>query len=379
LIKAHYAFPSELEELGKRATIITIGRALWRFKHALNKFYVQPGVSPLNRFGFITPNEWNSLQQLHTTPEIIALSSRMKELIQKNKFKHILEPSGYKATIPLWTKNEQKLCEAGIPDPLEGCMLRTRNWIQCWSHTNDIGQLVTSNSDITRVIENAKDLIAKEKANKFKPQGQKDQLSVALETEEHWGCTWAISSIASWKEGFTEDIHMYKRRGRYDKDVESTNNDEDRFATLFFNFMKKHQDIIISQVFVPQINLDISTRFTLSNASSAPDQQKYHVDDINEPTPCTLLYVKCRTLRTIKVVDTIVIATRIMHGQPIPSKCALVDVTMIREGHEFEDLDYPYEEEEIEKLKDAKGNFILWPHKDIILKIIPRRLFHHRI
>jgi hypothetical protein len=56
LIKAHYVFPSKHEECGKRATILTIGRALRRFRHALNKFYVQPGVSPFNRFGFITPN-----------------------------------------------------------------------------------------------------------------------------------------------------------------------------------------------------------------------------------------------------------------------------------------------------------------------------------
>jgi hypothetical protein len=41
---------------------------------------------------------------------------------------------------------------------------------------------------------------------------------------------------------------------------------------------------------------------------------------------------------------------------------------MIREGYEFEDLDYPDKEEGIEKLKDAKGNFILWPHKNIIIK-----------
>jgi hypothetical protein len=46
----------------------------------------------------------------------------------------------------------------------------------------------------------------------------------------------------------------------------------------------------------------------------------------------------------------------------------VVKVAMIREGHEFEDLDYPDEEEGIEKLKDAKVNFILWPRKDIILK-----------
>jgi hypothetical protein len=91
------------------------------------------------------------------------------------------------------------------------------------------------------------------------------------------------------------------------------------------------------------------------------------VDDINESTSCTLLYVKGRMLRTFKVVDAIVMATCIMHGQPIPSNCAVVKVTTIREGREFEDLDYPDDEEGIEKLKDAKGNFIIWPHKDIIL------------
>jgi hypothetical protein len=41
---------------------------------------------------------------------------------------------------------------------------------------------------------------------------------------------------------------------------------------------------------------------------------------------------------------------------------------MIREGCELEDLYYLDEEEGIEKLKVAKGNFILWPHKDIIIK-----------
>jgi hypothetical protein len=101
LIKAHYVFPSKYEELGKRDIILTIGRALRRFIHALNKFYIQLGVSLLNQFGFITPNEWKTFQQLHTTLEVIALSNRMKELIQKNKFKHKLGPGGYKATIPL--------------------------------------------------------------------------------------------------------------------------------------------------------------------------------------------------------------------------------------------------------------------------------------
>jgi hypothetical protein len=121
-------------------------------------------------------------------------------------------------------------------------------------------------------------------------------------------------------------------------------------------------------VFVPQINLDIGTGFTLSSVGSTPNHQKYHVDDINEPTPCTLLYVKGGMLRTIEVADTIVMATRITHGRPIPSECVVVEVTMIREGREFEYLDYPDEEEGIEKLKDAKGNVIVRPHTDTILR-----------
>jgi hypothetical protein len=94
----------------------------------------------------------------------------------------------------------------------------------------------------------------------------------------------------------------------------------------------------------------------------------YPVDDINEPTPYTLLYVKGRTLRTIEVADAIMMATHIMHGWPVPSMCAVVEVTTIREVCEFEDLNYPDEEEAIEDLKDAKGNFILQPRKDIIIK-----------
>jgi hypothetical protein len=95
----------------------------------------------------------------------------------------------YKAAIPLWTKKEQELHEAGIPDLLEGCTLCMRIWIRGWSRIGDKAQLVTSNFDITRVNENTKDLIIKEKTGKFESQRQKDQLSAALETEEHQGRT----------------------------------------------------------------------------------------------------------------------------------------------------------------------------------------------
>jgi hypothetical protein len=64
-------------------------------------------------------------------------------------------------------------------------------------HNSDLPISFTSNSDITTMIKNAKDLVTKEKTGKFKPRRQNDQLSVALETKEHQGHTQAISSIAS--------------------------------------------------------------------------------------------------------------------------------------------------------------------------------------
>jgi hypothetical protein len=107
---------------------------------------------------------------------------------------------------------------------------------------------------------------------------------------------------------------MYKKHGRHDKDVEPTNNDEEQFATRFFNFMINHKYIVISHVSIPQNNLDIDTGFTLNCVSSAPNNQQY------------------------------------------PSECTVIKVTIIREGQEFEELDNPNKEEGIEKLKDAKGN-----------------------
>jgi hypothetical protein len=80
------------------------------------------------------------------------------------------------------------------------------------------------------------------------------------------------------------------------------------------------------------------------------------------------MYVKGGTSRTIEVAKATVIPSRILHGRPVLAECAVVEVTMIREGREFEDLDYPNEDEGIEKLVDANGTFILWPRKDIIVK-----------
>jgi hypothetical protein len=73
------------------------------------------------------PNEWDTFIQQHTTPQVVALNNKMKELNAKNKFRHKVGPGGYKAAMAKWAKKEKELCDAGILDPHEGCTMCTRN------------------------------------------------------------------------------------------------------------------------------------------------------------------------------------------------------------------------------------------------------------
>jgi hypothetical protein len=99
-IKEYYIFPSGQKIFGKNVMLKIISNALQMFKHALNKYYVQRGLSSLNQFGYITPNEWDTFVQQYTTLEAIALSNKIKELNVKNKFRHKLRSGWYKAAMP---------------------------------------------------------------------------------------------------------------------------------------------------------------------------------------------------------------------------------------------------------------------------------------
>jgi hypothetical protein len=70
--------------------------------------------------------------------------------------------------MPKWAMKEQELRDAGIPDPLEDCIVRTRNWIRGHSRTDDNGQLITLSSEVTSKVQRAKTLTAKEKIGEFK-------------------------------------------------------------------------------------------------------------------------------------------------------------------------------------------------------------------
>jgi hypothetical protein len=136
-----------------------------------------------------------------------------------------------------------------------------------------------------------------------------------------------------------DESQLYKKH----KTHEIAHNAEETFAQQFFNFMRKNTQHVVSMP-LQEINLDLSNNvqpFPMSSAGSAPneDKDKYPMDDIKDPTPCTLMYVKGRTSRTIEDAEATMMPSRILHSRPVPAKCTVLEVTIIREGCEFEDLE----------------------------------------
>jgi hypothetical protein len=76
---------------------------------------------------------------------------------------------------------------------------------------------------------------------------------------------------------------------------------------------------------IPEINLNLGATvqpFAPSSVGSAQNRykDKYPVDDIKDPIPCTLMYVKGKTSRTIKVIEATVMPSHILHGRPVPNR-----------------------------------------------------------
>ena len=198
-----YRSPLELYECGKEATLKTMGRCLRTFRNTLKNNFVDKDVTPFERYGFITPDDWKKFVVKASSKNFKQKSEHGKSLSKKNIFRPNLGPGGYKAKLLKWRQMEERLRLAGIPNPLEGCSERTKTWLLGRSKSTDDGQLIPKSSGVKEVLQRAKELARKEKEGTFIPVGNKDQLSVALGTHEHRGCTRGVSSLAKANEGLS--------------------------------------------------------------------------------------------------------------------------------------------------------------------------------
>ena len=97
------------------------------------------------------------------------------------------------------------------------------------------------------------------------------------------------------------------------------------------------------------------------SVASTANKVHYLVDDIVNPTPCSIVIrYGINNHRTREVATGKAIPGRKYHGDDIPEDYCRVEVSTVVQGYENEMLDIPGPEG-IEKLGQAINNFILWP------------------
>ena len=93
----------------------------------LNCNHVKKGLEPFVKYGNISMVEWDLFVAQKTSAEAKEFSEKMSELNMKNIYKPQLGPSEYRCKAPKWRAKEEELSRTGVPNPLKGLNVRTRN------------------------------------------------------------------------------------------------------------------------------------------------------------------------------------------------------------------------------------------------------------
>ena len=139
---------------------------------------------------------------------------------------------------------------------------------------------------ISRILKYAED----KKKGSFNPYRERDELSLGLGNNEHTGRTRELGKRMTWKHGFEEDRHMYKKHGI------------DREAKLELQV----KALVAKAVEEQGLSTEPRTLMTLpgelalvDSSSKVPSSQgsttaTTPIDRIWEPTSCTLVFLSGR-------------------------------------------------------------------------------------
>jgi len=131
-----------------------------------------------------------------------ALSEFKSELAKRNKYHHHLGTGGYQRKLAQWEQEDEARRAKGLPALPDQLGRRASRWIHARVPAKEAKSgLSFSDPMVKEATKNIFAVAAKQQAGEFKPQREKDVLTVALGNPEHPGCVRGTSSKEGWKEG----------------------------------------------------------------------------------------------------------------------------------------------------------------------------------
>nr|ABA99093.1 transposon protein, putative, CACTA, En/Spm sub-class [Oryza sativa Japonica Group] len=318
-----------------------------------------------------------------------AMMERNKENAAKKKYHHHLGSGGYSVAMPKWEQMEASLIERGIEPATANWPERSKFWYYAHGGTlNPADGSLVFGDQIREVARRLTDAVEASSQGTFRPDRDRDELTLALQTPEHPGRTRG-KGVIPWKIGFKEDIHTYRSRMRSKRDTEAKIADlEFRVSSYELNMQeevarKVDERMAAHRSHDPQPTIPPAMVSPSGNRSSCAstgqvgsqsmdamqtqDESTCPVDDITQRTPCEL-HIPFKNL-SIKVASGMAIPTDpsgTYHCRPIPAGYSKVEVELVEGAYEDLELDYPGGDGETH-LRDTSHAIILWRRRYIIL------------
>nr|CAE01872.2 OSJNBb0028M18.5 [Oryza sativa Japonica Group] len=282
-----FTLPAGTENIVKQWTLKKMAEQFQSFKGDLYKKYILKGLTPNFDVFPKLRGHWDEFVAYKTGQQGQAMMVKNKENAAKKKYHHHLVSGGYSVAMPKWEEMEARMIER-----VDGSLV--------------------FGDQIREAASRLTDAVEASSQGTFRPDREKDELSLALQTPEHPGRTRG-KGVIPWKIGFKEDIHTYRSRMRSKRDTGT------KIADLEYR--------------VSSYELSMQEEVARKVASGM-------------------------------AIPTDILGT--YHCRPIPAGYSRVEVELVEAAYEDLELDYPGGDGETH-LRDTSHAIILWRKRYIIL------------
>nr|AAP04194.1 hypothetical protein [Oryza sativa Japonica Group]ABF96388.1 transposon protein, putative, CACTA, En/Spm sub-class [Oryza sativa Japonica Group] len=135
-------------------------------------------------------NHWDEFVAYKTGEQGQAMMERNKENAAKKKYHHHLGSGGYSVAMPKWEEMEVSLLERGIEPATANWPERSKFWYYAHSGTlNPADGSLVFGDQIREAARRLTDAVEAPSQGTFRPNRERDELSLTLQTPEHPGRT----------------------------------------------------------------------------------------------------------------------------------------------------------------------------------------------
>jgi hypothetical protein len=200
------------------------------------------------------------------------------------------------------------------------------------------GELKFDNPETEQVVSKILSYGEEKEKGSFKPSKKRDKLSLALGNPEHTGRVRGLGKRTTWKYGFEEDRHMYKKHGR-DREA----NLEDQVKALVAKALVEQGlsteprtvTALLGELALVVIPLEVPSSQGFTTGITP-------VDRIREPTTCTLVVVSGRQNTMMEVATGVAHPPSGQHhNNMIPPDYTRVEVHTVKPQFMQWPIDHP--------------------------------------